>query len=243
METTTLGPVAPGNTHLIVVHFPAGRMATFRGLGWVALEASANEQAARARFHALKPAFEGLEAAAVLMKAVVHPDMKVEGVRAFMSKDAEFWRLKGAEIGVASREQVDEWQTAAAELVALGQAEALARRPGQRKAEPSAGYPVWAVTAACAVVAVGLSVAAAVRFSAAHPPEASRGNSIFLSDPRDPNIVVEYAIAEDGLPRAVRRMHREELEPGAAKSPSQTDGAAKPKTLADGINVFLRVRQ
>jgi hypothetical protein len=212
------GTVTPGDTHVIVVHMPPGRLTTFRGLGWVALEAYPDEQQARARFHALKSAFEGLKAAAVLMKAFVHQDMRIECVRTIMSKDAEFWRLKAVDIGTASREQVKEWQAAAAELLAQDGAEALAPRPLQRKAEPSKG-PVWAVAAAFAVLVIGFWVAAALRFPTTPSPEASRNNNLFMSDPRDPNIVIEYAVADDGSRKAVRRMTRDELQAGAATTP------------------------
>lgn len=242
MAPREVGQVAAGDTHVIVVHLPPGRLTSFRGLGWVALEAKADEHEARTRFHVLKPAFEGLKAEAVLMKAVVHHDMRIEGVRTLMSKDAEFWRLKAADIGIASREQIDEWQAAASELVALEQAEALAWRPALRKVETSKG-PVWAVAATCAALAVGFWVAATLGFSTAPHEQPLRGNTIFLSDPRDPNFVFEYAVASDGSHTAIRRMTRDELQLASSTSPEHTNGIKKPKTLADGIDVFLRIRQ
>lgn len=242
MPSRSAGTVTPGDTHVIVVHMPPGRLTTFRGLGWVALEAYPDEQQARARFHALKSAFEGLKAAAVLMKALVHQDMRIDCVRTIMSKDAEFWRLKDVDIGTASREQVKEWQAAAAELMVPDGAEALARRPLRRKAEPSKG-PVWAVAAALAVLVMGIGVAAALRFPTAPPPEASRNNNLFMSDPRDPNFVIEYAVAVDGSRKAVRRLTRDDLQSGAATTPEHTNGTSKPKSLADRINVFLGIRQ
>lgn len=231
----------PGDQFVIVVQVPAGRLSTFRGQSWVAVEAMADEQAARARFHALRPALNGLKAAAVLMKAAITTDMKVEPLRTLMCKDAEFWRLRSAEISVAAREQIIDWTTAAGELLARDEAEAQARRPGQRP--PTAPQRTGLVVLGLALAVVGgLAGAIVLRGLRGEATVVASGPpTYFQSDPRDPNIVIEYMTGEDGARKVVRRITREQLESGqAATDPA---AAAKPKTLADGINVFLRVRQ
>lgn len=234
--------MTPGDQFVIVIQVPAGRLPTFRGQSWVAVEANADEKAARARFHALRPALSGLKAAAVMMKAAITAEMKVEPLRTIMSKDAEFWRLRSAEIAVASREQIQDWRTAVDALMAQDEAEAMARRPGQRApaAPKRAGAAVLGVGLA---VALGLALTIAVRglrgdgnVVAAGPP------TFFQSDPRDPSIVIEYTLGQDGTRHVVRRITREQLESGQTAAADQA-AANKPKTLADGINVFLRVRQ
>ncbi|MHB2169157.1 hypothetical protein [Alsobacter sp. R-9] len=232
-----------GETNVIVVSIPPGRLSSFRGRGWVGVETFPAERTARVRFHALAPALNGLGAGAVLVRAVLGSDLSLTDPRPLVSKDAEFWRLRGADLRMADREQIEEWLKSAAALIAQDEAKALSRRPG-KKVVQGRGIP-WPALATAGLAAVAtLFIGFVVLLPGKRTVETAvpRSNTIFLSDPRDPSVVIEYELSPDGSRRPLRRITREEHEAGPARR-AEAGGEPRNKTLADGINVFLRVRQ
>ncbi len=229
-----------GETHVILVKIPPGRIKSFRGKGWVGVEIIADERPARARFHALRPALYALGAGGVLVRALVDADQKVSELRPLMAKDAEFWRLRGQSLRMASREQIAEWTDCAAALIAADAADIFAGRAGQKHARRSAlTFP--AIATASASFAFVLAAGLVTRQPATAPNLAAEANTSIVSDPRDPTYVMVYAVSDDGTRRLLRRITREQFETSGSGPPASAE--SKPKTLLDGITAFLRVRQ
>lgn len=230
---------------LIVIRIPPGGLAEWRGLGWTCVESYFEEREARDRFHVIRPAVEASRASAALIRGVPDPERRVvHYTRTIMSKDAEFWTLQKAEIRMAGREEEALWHRSVARLLAE-----LAARDGAPKARKPQPKPPLVPVRVQAAGLFALGAAAVLATYVALPQASDRpsatfstvkrnGTTILVPDPRDPSALIEYELRDDGTRIAIGKVAR-----GEPRSTESTGESGKSRTLVEGINMFLRVRQ
>jgi hypothetical protein len=225
----------------LIVRLAAGKMPGWRGTGWVCVEHFAEEHHGRDRFHVLRPALDGLQASAALIRGTAQPSTRtVTHDRTVISRDAEFWTLRSAEIRLAGRELADLWQRETGRLVTAAAAREAARlamrRPARNPWAMRANIAVFATVFVTIVVGTRLLMPDEAPFPVSPISAINRdGTTVLVPDPKDPSMMVEYELHPDGTRTAISRIPRSQKAP----DPSEK----RPRTLAEGVNMFLRVRQ
>ena len=233
--------------HLIVKLTP-GLLPGWESGGWVAVESFAEENQARDRFHDLRPVLESLRASSAVVRGIAQSSTQtLSHDKTVISRDAEFWTLHSAEIRIAGPDLIDFWSREAARLMAelaARDAARLAPRLAPRPV-PKAGKPKRTAALAFGGAAVAMVVATTLAMRPTTPDPLSattlarrEGTTMLLPDPKDPNFTIEYELKPDGTRTVVARFPN-----GQRPEPQENGEAKRARTLADGVNTFLRVRQ
>jgi hypothetical protein len=233
--------------HLILKLQP-GSLPEWRGSGWVCVESYAQERQGRDRFHVLRPALDALHASAALIRGTAQAASRtVSHDKTIIARDAEFWTLRSAEIRIVGRELEEIWKSESSRLIAEEAARDAARLAAPRPAARTAQAQKMSMATSGALFA-GAFVAVIVGTGLAMPtsptdPVSSislvkrEGTTVLVPDPKDPSMLIEYLLHPDGTRTVVTRMPRsQKIEDRAGTPPGQ-------RSLAEGVNVFLRVRQ
>jgi hypothetical protein len=212
--------------------------------GWVAVESFAEEQQARDRFHALKPALEGLHAGAAMIRGIAQSSTQtIAHDKTVISRDAEFWTLHSAEIRIAGAELLDLWRREADRLIAESAARNAARHAPRPAAKPVVSKRAAGLAFGGAVVAMAVATHLAMPPTPPDPVSPislvkREGTTVLIPDPKDPNFMIEYEFRPDGTRTVVARFPK-----GQRPEPQDSGEPKRPRTLAEGFNAFLRVRQ
>lgn len=229
--------------HLIVKLKP-GVIAGWESGGWVSVESFAEEQQARDRFRALRSVLDTLQASAAMVRGIAQTATQtLSHDKTVISRDAEFWTLHNAEIRIGGVALLEIWRREAARLAAedaANDARRLAPRPAPLRRLTS---PTVALGFGGAFAAIVLATALVMPLTRSDPTYSIStvkrdGTTILLPDPKDPNLMIEYELRPDGTRTVVARFPK-----GQRPEPQENGEPKRARTLADGVNIFLRVRQ
>lgn len=244
--------------HLIIVRLPAGALPGFPPNSWLLVGDVREEAAARTAFHEAKAALDHLHGAGLLARAVVTEQPRAIGpLKVLASTNIDQWRLRSEDVRRVTVEQRRAWDACVREF---------AKRPatkGADAARPAKAPPVLlrpAVIGAAAALAVFVG-AGIVELMQPEPPApmdarialAREGRmTVTLPDPSDPKLMIEYLLHPDGTREIVRRIPQSSLtavrqreEQAAMRGAQAEQGTVhpKPKSLADGMSFFSRIRE
>lgn len=249
-----------GERYLLVARFTKRQLETFPAKGWVVVEVFNDETSGRERFHEIRLPLERLKLGAVLVRAMTTAGFeRISYEKTVISKDADFWDLKHAELMRATQSQQDSWaatiDSILAEVAAEHEASAVAATQAKvSKAQARAGQHQRHAAMAAGFVAV-LAIAGVVAFARqGDAPAASmvaRGRddsmTVIIADPTDARMLTEYALKPDGTRTVVRRLTREQVAAGAgsadAEVPASSPTRPAKKSLVEALNGFFAFRE
>lgn len=237
-------PLSNAHPFHLIVKLKPGLLAGWESGGWVAVDNFSEEHKARDRFHALRPVLETLRASAAVIRGIGQSSSgTVSHDKTIISRDAEFWTLRRAEIRIAGPDVLDLWHREAARLIAEAAAKDAARLAPRHPAK--AGMSKRTAALAFGGAAVALVVATNLAMPPTPPDPVSPislvkrdGTTVLLPDPKDPNFTIEYELRPDGTRTVVARFPK-----GQRPEPQENGEPKRPRTLAEGVNAFMRIRQ
>jgi hypothetical protein len=238
------GDLAAALPYHLIVKLEPGVIAGWEPGGWVSVESFAEEHEAKDRFHALRSVLDALHASAAMVRGIAQTSTQtLSHDKTVISRDAEFWTLHNAEIRIADAALLETWRREAERLAAEDAAK-IARRLAPRPAPPGrlSKRTVGLGFAGAFVAIIGATTLALPPT----PPDPTSsislvrrdGTTILLPDPKDPNFMIEYDLRPDGTRTVVARFPK-----GQRPEPQENGEPKRARTLAEGVNMFLGVRQ